>query len=65
MDRERIIDMEKFTTDYLEVALEPDEMLTEIQVPTLSCYTGVAHEKLMVMRGDSWDSSVHNSVSRR
>ncbi len=49
---ERIIDMEEFSQDYLEVALEPDEMLTEIQVPTPPPHTGTAYEKLMVMKGD-------------
>ena len=49
---ERIIDMEEFSKDYLEVALEPDEMLTEIQVPTPPPHTGTAYEKLMVMKGD-------------
>ena len=49
---ERIIDMEEFSEDYLEVALEPDEMLTEIQVPTPPPHTGTAYEKLMVMKGD-------------
>jgi carbon-monoxide dehydrogenase medium subunit len=52
MGGERIIDMEEFSKDYLEVALEPDEMLTEIQVPTPPPHTGAAHEKLMVMQGD-------------
>ena len=49
---ERTIDMEEFSKDYLEVALEPDEMLTEIQVPTPPPHTGTAYEKLMVMKGD-------------
>jgi carbon-monoxide dehydrogenase medium subunit len=49
---ERIIEVEEFSKDYLEVALEPDEMLTEIQVPTLPSHTGTACEKLMVMKGD-------------
>ncbi|MFC1871858.1 FAD binding domain-containing protein [Chloroflexota bacterium] len=49
---DRTIDMEEFSKDYLEVALEPDEMLTEIQVPNLPPRTGVAHDKLMVMKGD-------------
>ena len=52
LDQERILDMEEFSTDYLEVSLEPDEMLTEIQVPTPPSHTGTAHEKLMVMKGD-------------
>ncbi len=49
---ERIIDVEEFSKDYLEVALEPDEMLVEIQVPTPPPHTGTAYEKLMVMKGD-------------
>jgi carbon-monoxide dehydrogenase medium subunit len=50
--RERTIEMEEFSKDYLEVALEPDEMLTEIQVPTPPPHTGTAYQKLMVMKGD-------------
>ncbi len=49
---ERVIDTEEFSRDYLEVALEPDEMLIEIQVPTPPPHTGTAYQKLMVMRGD-------------
>jgi len=49
---ERVIDIEAFTKDLLEVDLEPDEMLLEIQVPPLKPYTGIAYEKLMVMQGD-------------
>jgi len=52
LGRERIIEVEEFSKDYLEVALEPDEMLTEIQVPTPPPHTGTAYEKLMVMKGD-------------
>jgi carbon-monoxide dehydrogenase medium subunit len=50
--RERTIEVEDFSKDYLEVALRPDEMLTEIQVPTPPPHTGVACDKLMVMKGD-------------
>jgi CO/xanthine dehydrogenase FAD-binding subunit len=49
---ERVIEAEEFSKDYLEVALEPDEMLTEIQAPILPSHTGAAYEKLMVMKGD-------------
>jgi carbon-monoxide dehydrogenase medium subunit len=49
---ERIIEVEEFSKDYLEVALEPDEMLTEILVPTPLSHVGTAYEKLMVMKGD-------------
>ncbi len=50
---ERIIAMEEFSKDMLEVNLEPDEMLIEIQVPAKRPRTGIAHEKLMVMQGDA------------
>ena len=50
---ERMVAMEGFSKDILEVDLEPDEMLIEIQVPVLRSHTGVAHEKLMVMQGDA------------
>jgi carbon-monoxide dehydrogenase medium subunit len=50
---ERMIAAERFSKDILEVDLGPDEMLVEIQVPSLMPYTGVAHEKLMVMQGDA------------
>ncbi|MFC1932862.1 FAD binding domain-containing protein [Chloroflexota bacterium] len=50
--QERIIDMEEFSKDYLEVALELDEILTEIQVPTPPPNTGTAYEKLMFQKGD-------------
>jgi carbon-monoxide dehydrogenase medium subunit len=49
---ERVIDMEEFSKDYLEVALGPGEMLAEIQIPTPAPHTGTAYEKLMVMKGD-------------
>jgi len=50
---ERVVAMEGFSKDILEVDLEPDEMLIEIQVPVPKSHTGVAHEKLMVMQGDA------------
>jgi len=50
---ERMVAMEGFSKDILEVDLEPDEMLIEIQVPVPRSHTGVAHEKLMVMQGDA------------
>jgi carbon-monoxide dehydrogenase medium subunit len=50
--KERTIEVEEFAKDYLEVALGPDEMLVEIQVPTPPPHTGVACDKLMVMKGD-------------
>jgi len=49
---ERQINVEDFYKDYLEVDLNPGEMLVEIQVPPISPHTGIAHDKLMVMKGD-------------
>jgi carbon-monoxide dehydrogenase medium subunit len=48
----RTIETEAFSKDYLEVDLKPGEMLTEILVPNPPPRTGVAHDKLMVMKGD-------------
>jgi len=50
---ERMVAMEGFSKDILEVDLEPDEMLVEVQVPVPREHTGIAHEKLMVMQGDA------------
>ena len=50
---ERIVPMEGFSKDMLEVDLEPDEMLIEIRVPAPRLHMGTAHEKLMVMQGDA------------
>lgn len=50
---ERMVAMEKFSKDMLEVDLRPDEMLLEIQIPIPKPRTGTAHEKLMVMHGDA------------
>jgi carbon-monoxide dehydrogenase medium subunit len=51
--QERIIEMERFSKDMLEVDLEPSEMLSEIQITNPKPHTGIAHEKLMVMQGDA------------
>jgi carbon-monoxide dehydrogenase medium subunit len=50
---ERVVAMEEFSKDILEVSLEPDELLMEIQVPSPASRRGTAHEKLMVMQGDA------------
>jgi aerobic carbon-monoxide dehydrogenase medium subunit len=51
-DGNRTIEMEEFSKDYLETSLAHNERLTEIQVPVIPAHTGVAHRKLMVMKGD-------------
>ena len=50
---ERMVAMEGFSKDILEVDLEPDEMLVEVQVPVPREHTGIVHKKLMVMQGDA------------
>lgn len=50
--KERIVDIESFSKDYLEPNLEHNELLTEIIVPPIALNTGVAHQKLMVQKGD-------------
>jgi carbon-monoxide dehydrogenase medium subunit len=62
---ERIVAMEGFSKDILEVDLEPDEMLVEIQVPVPREHTGVAHEKLMVMQGDAGIVGAAASITLR
>ena len=49
---DRTVAAEDFPRDYLEVALEPGEVLAEIQVPVPPPHTGTAYNKLMVMKGD-------------
>jgi len=49
---ERLVAAEDFYKDYLEVDLEPDELLCEVQVPTVPANAGVAHDKLMAQKGD-------------
>ena len=51
--QERVVAMEEFSKDLLEVDLGADEMLTEIHVPIPKPYSGIAHEKLMMMQGDA------------
>jgi len=63
LGQERIIDMEDFSKDYLEVALEPDEMLTEIQVPTAPPNTGTAYDKLASQKGDMGIVGVAASIT--
>ena len=50
--QERTVEMEDFSRDYLEVALEPDEILTEIQIQNMPPNTGTACDKLMAQKGD-------------
>lgn len=55
---ERTMDAEDFTLDYFETALRHDELLTEIQVPTLPPNTGVKFTKFSQIAGDYATASV-------
>jgi len=50
---ERTIPVEDFTLDYFETALEPDELLTEIQVPLPLPHTGTAYSKFNIIESDA------------
>ena len=49
---ERNMAMEDFTLDYFEVALEPGELLTEIQIPAPPPRTGTVYTKFNVIESD-------------
>ena len=49
---ERNTAVEDFFVDYFEVALEPGELLTEIQLPAASPHTGTAYTKFNVIQSD-------------
>ena len=49
---ERNTAVEDFSLDYFETALEPGELLTEIQLPAASPHTGTAYTKFNVIQSD-------------
>ena len=49
---ERTMPVDDFTLDYFETALEPDELLTEIQVPLPLPHTGAAYTKFNIIESD-------------
>ena len=49
---ERTMAAEDFSLDYFETALEPGELLTEIQVPPVLPHTGTAYTKFNVIESD-------------
>jgi carbon-monoxide dehydrogenase medium subunit len=49
---ERSMAVEDFFLDYFEVALEPGELLTEIQLPAAPPHTGTAYTKFNVIQSD-------------
>jgi carbon-monoxide dehydrogenase medium subunit len=55
---ERTINAEDFTSNYYETALQHDELLTEIQVPSLAPNTGAKFTKFSQIAGDYANASV-------
>jgi carbon-monoxide dehydrogenase medium subunit len=55
---DRIVAADDFTLDYFETDLHHDELLTEIQVPTLPPHTGVKFTKFSQIAGDYATASV-------
>jgi len=52
LDGERTMASEDFSLDYFETALEPGELVTEIQVPVVPPHTGTAYTKFNVIESD-------------
>jgi len=61
--RERTMAVEDFPLDYFETALEPGELLTEIQVPAPSPHTGTAYTKFNVIESDMATVGVAVSIT--
>jgi len=55
---ERTVSAEDFTLDYYETALRHDELLAEIQIPSLPPNTGVKFTKFSQIAGDYANASV-------
>jgi CO/xanthine dehydrogenase FAD-binding subunit len=51
-DEEKIVDAEEFALDFYETAVQPGEMVTEIQIPVVPESTGVYFTKYSQMLGD-------------
>ncbi|MGA2465918.1 MAG: xanthine dehydrogenase family protein subunit M [Thermodesulfobacteriota bacterium] len=60
---ERQIPLNEFFTDYLKTALDPDEIVVEIQIPQLPPHTGAAYHKECIRATDSPIASVAVSVT--
>jgi carbon-monoxide dehydrogenase medium subunit len=58
LNGDRIIDAEDFTLDYFETALRHDELLAEIQIPSIPPNTGVKFTKYSQIAGDYATASV-------
>lgn len=63
LENKRNMALEDFCLDYFETALEPDELLTEIQVPAVPPHTGTAYTKFNVIESDLATVGVAVSVT--
>src|SRR5512136_1434605 len=60
---QRNMAMEDFCLDYFETALEPGELLTEIQIPAVPSHTGTAYTKFNVIESDMATVGVAMSIT--
>ncbi|HSV43769.1 MAG TPA: xanthine dehydrogenase family protein subunit M [Candidatus Bathyarchaeia archaeon] len=51
-DEKRTVDAEEFAVDFFETVIQPGEMVTEIQIPTLPPNSGVYFTKYSQIHGD-------------
>jgi carbon-monoxide dehydrogenase medium subunit len=63
LEGERSMAVEDFFVDYFETALQPDELLTEIQVPATAPHTGTAYSKFNIIESDMATVGVAVSVT--
>lgn len=63
LNGERTVAAEDFTLDYFETALDPGELLAEIQVPVPPPHTGTAYTKFNVIESDLATVGVAVSVT--
>ena len=62
-ERARSIPIEEFTLDYFETALGEDELLLEIQVPSIPSKTAIVYEKFNIIKNDMGIVSVASSIT--
>ena len=60
---ERIMALEDFFLDYHKTALKPNEILTEIQIPSVPPHTGAAYDKFNIIEGTVATAGVAVSIT--
>jgi aerobic carbon-monoxide dehydrogenase medium subunit len=63
LKRERVVPVEEFSVDYFETLLEPDELLTEIQLPALPDHSGSSFTKFNIIESDMATVSVASWIA--